>query len=199
MDKPSVGEASGETLSDPDFGLLNEPTEEGDAETPCSAANAVVATALAFPVVPNGIRPAENRDEEEIRDAREPDLRGSGAVPIWGVGVVRTGDGGGCGVGVGGGGECVREGTIVSISIGVSTGAWARRRDSEDGRAEGRELPRARDDNRCDVGDREGNGSSTSGSGSGGPGVGSGVVTVVGGSEWLIMLKAFFGVRRFGV
>ena len=62
----------------------------------CSDTTAVVATALAAPGAPaNGSLAFENRDEEDIRDAREPDLSGRVALPLCGVGTVRDGDGGG--------------------------------------------------------------------------------------------------------
>ena len=83
---PSDALASGETLSTADFGLSMEFVEEGEAGTACTGAGAraVVAIAFAFPGVPtNGIRPAEKRDDVDIRDAREPDLNGIGAGAPW--------------------------------------------------------------------------------------------------------------------
>lgn len=95
--RPSVGEPSGERLSDADRGLL---ADDGDAESPCSVASAVVATAFALlPDVPaNGMRPAEKREDVDRRDAREPGRRGrgTGAVPPCATDVcVCVGDGGG--------------------------------------------------------------------------------------------------------
>lgn len=51
----------------------------------CSA-SAVVATALAAPA--NGMPPLENRDEEDIRDARDPDRKGKGTAALRGVDAV---------------------------------------------------------------------------------------------------------------
>ena len=170
--------------------------DDGDPETPCSAASAVVATAFALPGVPaKGIRPDENRDDDDIRDAREPDLRGMGTAAPCAVDAVCVGEGGGGDVAEGGVGDLA--GSTPSPIF--STGAWASRRDNEEGPAAVKEVPRPREVNSCEVGDREGKGSSTSGSRSGGPGVGSGVVTAVGVSDALGEVLVFFAVRRLDV
>lgn len=187
-----------------------------------SDTTAVVATAFEVPGAPaKGSLAFENRDEEDIRDAREPDLSGSGALPLLcGVSTaVRDGDGEACGgargvaagdgtagatTGGGGGGEagvCGLDGVLLSAEL--STGACARRREREDGPAVEAELPRAREAKWLDVVDRDGKGSSssTSASGSGGPGVGSGVDSAIeGGSDEVSDKGVFFAlVRRFDV
>ena len=60
---PSLGEPSGDALSDADLKLFAELAVEGDAGVPCSAASAVVATAFALPGMPtSGIRAADSLD-----------------------------------------------------------------------------------------------------------------------------------------
>ena len=104
-----MGEPSGDRLEASDLGLLKISVVPADPGTVSSETTAVVATALAAPGVPpaKGSLALENRDEEDIRDARDPDLRGrgSGAVLVCGVALlatVRDGDGEGC-CGCGGG------------------------------------------------------------------------------------------------
>lgn len=205
IDIASVGEPSGDRLELSDIGLLRVSVVAADSGTIWSDANAVVATALAVPTAPaKGSLALENRDEEDIRDAREPDLRGKGALPLRGVETVCDGDGGGggcdAGTAVDGGetGVCGLDGTALP-STEFSGGACASNRDREDGPATGAELPRARDAKLVGVGDRDGKGSSTSASGSGGPGVGSGVDSVIeGGSDEFVDKGLFFAfVRRF--
>lgn len=72
---PSVGDPSGDAVAESELTLPNGPAELCDSDINCSDANAVVATAFAFPAAPTkGIRPPENRDEDDMRDAREPGL-----------------------------------------------------------------------------------------------------------------------------
>ena len=205
---PSVGDPAGERLAASDGGL----PKISCAAAVSSETTAVVATALAAPAAPaNGSRALENRDEEDIRDARDPDRSGRGAVLLCGVAIVCVGDGVGCGCGGGGAGTAAGTGTGggeagvcgldgVLLSTEFSGGACASSRDRDDGPAVGAELPRARDARWLDVADGDGNSSSTSASGSGGPGVGSGEHSVAGGSDPLSDKGVFFAlVRRFDV
>jgi hypothetical protein len=124
--------------------------DEDDEGIVCSV-KAIVADALAAPgdpeepLLPNGgIRPAENLEDEDIREAREAERSGDGTPgtcvrgtdPVW-----FDGDGGG-------GGEVVGEG-VRDLEGGIgsrafSTGACARRRDNDDGPAVGEEFARVR-------------------------------------------------------
>lgn len=94
-----VGELSGDGIDETDgpasAALITSP-DEAD-EIACSDI-AVVATAFAAPDVPKGMRPLENRDELETREARDPGRRGEGIVwpwCVWATVVVSVGDGGG--------------------------------------------------------------------------------------------------------
>jgi hypothetical protein len=156
---PSVGEPSGDALKLSDGGLWTESEDVTEPGVRCSEASAVVGAPLASPDVPaNGRRALENRDEEDIRDAREPGRSGSGAVALCGVwAAFAGGNGGGCRLGsagnaaatggaattgaamgaVGAGAEdgvCGRDGELV-LSAEFSCGACASNRESEDGPA----------------------------------------------------------------
>ena len=139
-----------------------------------------MAAAFVLPAVPTrGMRALDNLEVVDKRDAREPGLTMGIAEGVCEVDDMRPGDGGTCGEGGIGG-----EGCLVGSAgpLVFSTGACANRRDSDEGPAALKELPRARELRSCGVGDW-GKGSSTSGSGLGGPGVGSGVDTTVAGSD----------------
>ena len=81
-DIPPIGESSGDGIDDGDGpaspALITSPDEEAE-EIACSDI-AVVATAFAVPAAPKGMRPTENRDELETREAREPGRCGEGIV-----------------------------------------------------------------------------------------------------------------------
>lgn len=139
---PSVIEPSGD--GDPD------PEEVGEGKIVCSD-RAVVADALAAPGKPDetlfpngGLRPAENLEDDDIREALEPGRIGEGIPgtcvrgtdPVW-----IDGEGGGGGEVVGDG---VRDLEVGIVSRPFSTGAWAKRRDSEEGPAVGEEFARVR-------------------------------------------------------
>lgn len=129
--------------------------EDGEEEeaTACSV-KAVVADALdceAPTVAKTGMRPTENREVAERRDAREPGRNGDGTpgALLWLCGaepVLFIGDGGGggdsegvglfaSGIGPGGG--------TFSETPSEPAEAWANKRDNDDGRAGGELLVRA--------------------------------------------------------
>lgn len=127
----------------------------GDIEDKSCSVRAVVATAFtavgeAETDARGGSRAAENLEEEEPRDAREPGRSGDGICGAWadeaGCCTFRStscvgGEGSGAGGGGVVGGETSREDGIISIE--PSGGAWASRRDNEDGPATGVEFARA--------------------------------------------------------
>jgi len=120
-----------------------------------------------------GMRPTENLEVVEIRDALDPGRKGElsagtcwGKEPVW-----CDGEAGGGGD-VGGDGDLFGEGTG---SNGESGGAWASKRDKEEGRTGGEEVERERTGKRCKFGECVvKNESSTSASG--GPDGSAGVV-----------------------
>jgi hypothetical protein len=158
--------------------------DDGDDGMVCSV-NAIVADAFVVPgdpdepLLPNGgMRPAENLEDEEIREAREAGRSGEGipgacvrgTEPVW-----FDGDGGG-------GGEVVGEG-VRDLDGGIasrpfSAGACARRRDNDDGPAVGEEFARVRTGLNKWAGRLTRNESSTSAwGGSGGMDVSAGDIT----------------------
>lgn len=91
---PPVGESSGDGTYDPAIApgipIVSEPEPEPDdgvdasVDTACSEIAVVgIAFATAPGVAPNGIRPLENWDEDEPRDARDPGRSGDGWAGRW--------------------------------------------------------------------------------------------------------------------
>lgn len=129
------------------------PDDGGEGTSNGLSVNAVVGAAFAIGVpavgFPNaGGRLTENLDVEDIRDAREPGRNGEGTPGMcggatWYVGDDRSGDFGGDGVFIGDGG---------TGSNWFSTGAWASRIDSDDGRTVGDVLVRERTGKRAELG-----------------------------------------------
>lgn len=117
--------------------------EVGECGRVCSD-SAIVAEAFASPdetgpLPRGGIRPEENLEEVDIRDARDPGRSGDGMLPAaWVSGIdpaPLVGDGGGGGDAAMGGGDGVRVGGAISTPF--SAGACARRREREEGPATG--------------------------------------------------------------
>jgi hypothetical protein len=157
FDTPSDIESSGEGV----VGLLNgfASAEEGDDESISCSARAVVGGAF-VPEEPDealprgGMRPTENREVVEMRDAREPGRKGElsagawwGMEPVWWDG--EAGE-------AGGGGDVGGDGVLLGDGIGSnceSGGAWASKRDKEEGRTGGDEVERDRTGKRCKFGE----------------------------------------------
>jgi len=135
-------------------GLTLMPAEEGE-ETKFWSDKAIVGLALfvddpddTLPI--GGIRPPENLDVVERRDAREPGRNGD-CGPKACSGLATIGSWGE----EGGGGEEVGDGVRLDVGngtsgVGVSGDAWANNLDKEDGRALGEEFDLVREAKRCD-------------------------------------------------